>query len=328
MSDVVTRWLRRLVLWLNRPLKHITGSVDAWLLRREAIRTPPAIPDILEEVGSLDADGKPRRAPDEAGPIFVLGASWRCGTTLVQRMVVESKEVLVWGEPYARAAYVQRLSNLLRMFADAWPPDSFYFENRREEELHESWIACLYPSTGDLRPAHAAFFRRLFASPARTAGYSRWGLKEVRLDREHVAYLDWLFPDAKFVLLVRDPFEAYESYRRWAARGMGDVGRGWYAQWPQEPVFTPMAFGRHWSRRARGFYQMADRPDTLFLQFEDFTVRGTRLERLRAFLDIDVPGSALEASVGSTQGDPGEVGTVEEFLLRRQVEAVARELGY
>src|ERR671916_2027700 len=47
--------------------------------------------------------------PADVSPTFVLGAGWRTGSTLMQRMLNQTGELLVWGEPYSEGAIAQRL---------------------------------------------------------------------------------------------------------------------------------------------------------------------------------------------------------------------------
>ena len=83
-------------------------------------------------------------------------------------------------------------------------------------------------------------------------GFDRWGVKEVRWDVEMASYLRWLFPDARFVFLVRNPFDAYRSYRQWDWYDNWPF-HTWYDRWPSEPIDSPESFGSHWRRLAGGF---------------------------------------------------------------------------
>lgn len=87
----------------------------------------------------------------------------------------------------------------------------------------------------------------MFAWPALALAAERSGFKEVRKDTAHAQYLKWLFPEARFVFIYRDPLEAFRSN--------ACHGRSWYAAWPSQPVFTGTAFDRHSSRLVNSYLE-------------------------------------------------------------------------
>src|SRR6185312_1965624 len=111
--------------------------------------------------------------------------------------------------------------------------------------------------------AHQAYFARLFAEPARRNGAERWGIKEVRLDCDHAFYLRWLFPRARFLFLIRNPYFAWRSYAARAAKGWK-----WYHRWPDEPV-TVASFAAHWRRLAADFLENHHQVNGLIVRYED-----------------------------------------------------------
>ncbi len=287
---------------------------------RETVR---AIPSLAEAIRTLDERFGPWPAPPEARPVFVLSSGWRSGSTLLQRLVMSADGVLVWGEPYDRLWYVQRLAESLRALAGSWPPDRFFLDARERSGATDhsgEWVANLYPEVGDLKAAHRAFFDRLFAEPARARGYERWGVKEVRLTAGDAGYLEWLYPDAKILFLVRDPLAAYRSYR---------IFRPWYDRWPGAPVLTPGDFGRHWARLAGSFLERAGELEARLIRFEDLVGGKTDLAALSEYLGLELRPEVLEKPVtGRGNATLAEVPAVEYRLLRRAVGTVARELGY
>ncbi len=127
-------------------------------------------------------------------PIFVLAAGWRSGSTMLQRLLVGP--CFIWGEPFGHAGLIDSLAEPIRCFTAMWPEKHHFYRGQDGDKLARSFIANLYPAMEDLLRAHRGYFERLFAEPARRAGASRWGLKEVRLDVDHAVYLQWLFPRA------------------------------------------------------------------------------------------------------------------------------------
>lgn len=164
-------------------------------------------------------------------PIFILSAGWRSGSTLLQRLLMSSNEIIIWGEPYGHSGVIDYLSSSLKAITNNYPDTSWFINEMLDDKqpvssLSEKWIANLYPEIENLIAAHAAFFIQLFEIPVINRGVSRWGIKEVRLSIDHAIYLNWLFPRAKFIFLYRNPYHCYASYR----------GFYWYNQYPSDPI--------------------------------------------------------------------------------------------
>ena len=259
---------------------------------------------------------------DEEEPIFLLSAGWRSGSTLLQRLIMSDSRVLIWGEPYDECGMIQALANTTKPFRADWPPAEYYYDGRPPSELTSEWIANLFPALENFRSGHRALLDTMFSEPARRAGVPRWGIKEVRLGIEHGFYLRWLYPKARFVLLYRNPLDAYRSYARY--------GRSWYDTFPDKPVFTPTAFGQHWRRLMQGFVSDAKRLDALLVRYEDLIGDHPPIEEIEAHLGVQVNRLVLKDEVaGSDRSSrPVKVTRLEKWLLKRAVSPIAANLGY
>lgn len=260
----------------------------------------------------------PDPSPPDDDPLFLLAAGWRSGSTFLQRLTVGSGDRIVWGEPFQRSEIVQRMAEQLRPFVARWPAESLFLDDQGEAEIVDEFIAMLYPEADALRQAHRAYFDRLFAQPARERGFSHWGLKEVRLRTEHAAYLRWLYPRARFVFLVRNPYDAWLSYRPW---------RGWFWSWPDDMVNTPTQFGRHWRDSAEDFLRHHERVGGLLIRYEELHEPAT-IARLEQHVGHSLPPPERLARVGGARERDHRMPALEERLLRARVGEAAQQLGY
>lgn len=252
-------------------------------------------------------------------PVFLLSAGWRSGSTLLQRMVMANNPaVIIWGEPYDLAMPIQGLTDQLRPFSETWPRDSD-FAGPGGADFSNAWVANFYPPAESFRAAHLAYLEALFAAPAEALGRNRWGLKEVRLGADEVRYLRWLYPRARFVFLVRDPLNAYRSYRRKLS---------WYARWPSRMIATPYGFGAHWRRLSRDFLELQGEGIGLLLRYEQLGEDAT-VSRLSDYLGWPVPRPQEMAKIkGLGNKDEVRLGSIEAAILKRGAGRIAGEFGY
>ena len=273
----------------------------------------------LEKLCSINA------TVDHESPIFLFSTGWRTGSTFLQRLIISDSSLsdsgfLVWGEPYNVCGIIQHLAQTVIPFREDWPPSRYYYNATAPAQLKSEWIANLYPPVDDLWRGHRALFDSMFANPAKQAGASRWGIKEVRLGIEHAYYLRWLYPKARFLFLYRDPFASYRSY-------VG-FGRDCYYTWPDRPVFTPTEFGSLWRHLMEGFLSEADKVGGLLVRYEDITKGDELIRKIEDYLTIRIDRSLLNTKIGGSGDKKGEVGRLEMWLLRRAVSPIAQTVGY
>lgn len=311
------------------PAKNLAFLIEAFRGTRGArddhnrtIRSPISIQSGL---AALQARWPDLRSSNQSAPIFIFSAGWRSGSTFLQRWVMTNECVLLWGEPYSHNSVIQSLAAQLKAFTHSRPPDEFFADSHDlAGHLSQEWIANLYPPLTDFMKAHIGYLEKLFLEPALAYGKNRWGLKEVRLDIDHALYLKWLFPNAKFLFLCRDPYDAYGSYRKW---------RNLYRSWPNEPVFTATRFGAFWKELTTGFVANHDKVAGLLLRYEELRTPATR-SRLEDYLSLSLADPASLTRVAGT-GTPQRsqvhahwIPRLETLLLKRQVEPISLELGY
>lgn len=302
------------------------GTAQARAAHRQALLKKPRINSGIE---ALLAAQQGSDIEDNDAPIFLLSAGWRSGSTLMQRLLMSDRGVLIWGEPYDECGLIQSLAESVKAFRPDWPRADYYYDGTPISQLSGNWIANLFPSREDLRDGHRALFETLFARPAKAAGAARWGVKEVRLGADHCAYLRWLYPKARFLFLYRNPLDAYRSYCSY--------GRNWYDVYPDKPMFTPAAFGRHWRNLMEGFVRDADKLGALLVRYEDLIAGQAHLDEVEEYLGIRIDRSILKVKVRNSDNIKAgsqkdveriKVSWLEKWLLKRAVSPVAKQVGY
>lgn len=304
----------------------LEGPAQARAAHRQALLSNPRIASGIE---ALLAAHQPSNIDDDETPIFLFSAGWRSGSTLMQRLIMSDKSVLVWGEPYDECGLIQSMAESVKAFRPGWPRADYYYDGTPTSQLSGNWIANLFPSLENLRNGHRALFDTMFARPAKTAGASRWGIKEVRLGADHCVYLRWLYPKARFLFLYRNPLDAYRSYCGY--------GRNWYDVYPDKPVFTPTVFGRHWRTLMEGFLRDADKLGAKLVCYEDLITGQAHLDEVEQYLGIHIDRSILKHKVRNSNNTKVDarvdsagikVSRLEGWLLKRAVSPLAAQVGY
>ncbi len=253
-------------------------------------------------------------------PIFVLSAGWGSGSTLVQRLIISSKDALIWGEPLDITATIHRMSLTLTPYRADWPPEEHFLPERDPGILSREWIANLIPPTEDLHSSHQLFFTNWLGKNTEQSGYARWGLKEVRLTIDHARYLKWLYPDAKFVFVYRDLFRCYNSCRR---------RRDWYSVWPTHKATPIISFAHHWTHLVEGYINGYKDVDGFLLKYEDLVAEDYSLDEMKSYLELDyMDESLLTKNVGARSKYRHPLIYPEKIILNSIGGKIRGELGY
>lgn len=263
-----------------------------------------------------------------AKPVFVLSSSWRSGSTLLQRYVTASGEVLVWGET---GGALNALRDALGDWEQITAPSARRFPGgtggKGEEAFRAfvaapksdhagQWIANLTPPYADIAAELRAMLLKVYGTRASELGYPRFGIKETRCDLATARCLRTLFPDAKFVFLVRDPIAVMLSIKR----------RNWMGQAPGHA--TLHYYAEHWRLRSA---QFRDADFGISLRYEDFVSDAALRDKLMDYLEIDArpPADFAEHSkVDWTTRDRSELSRWERGLLRYWLRGEMQQWGY
>lgn len=249
-------------------------------------------------------------------PVFVLAAGWRSGSTLLQRLLCSSGEILIWGEPYGRAGLIPAMTRSAMTLRDDWPHAGHFSEDLTG--LQDKWIANLFPPPGAIKNSFFAQLDALLAQPAREAGFGRFGLKEVRLHGLDARFLNWIHPDARFVFLVRNPWDAWSSCK----------GTDWYLSWPDKKISSAAQYATHWRRVVESFLRWPGE-NAVLVRYEDLIHPAFDLEVIRAHCRLaSLDGSVLTRKIRGMKKPPEPLSMFEAQQIRATAGELAQICGY
>jgi len=240
----------------------------------------------------------PGGADDVRRAVFVLGFH-RGGTTFVQRLLNCHQQVMIWGE---NGGMVSRLRLMHRAFAqNSYPVDAGAFARFEDFATRsEPWVS---PIDGEgLLSQMAHFLESLYKADG---AHVVWGFKEVRHgNRQDIDFLRQLFPEARLVLLVRQPWDVLNSqvHVAWSPAQSVDINE-YVDSFTRDYLRTIAAFSgaaKRWPDKVwvYSYEALRDREDLLS---ELFSRIGISAEGI----DGDLIDRVRGARVGSSFGEGG-----------------------
>jgi hypothetical protein len=295
--------------------------MSVWL-NLEKVNLPSA-EELAKSVSLLEMcdSGNACSQQEEEAPIFVLSTGGRAGSTLLQRILITDPRLLLWGEPMGEMALVSRIAEMVSHLEQPQKLMTWKYQvDANSSELAQSWIATLYPSITYFRAALRSIFDQWLAKPARDRGFVRWGFKEVRLGATEAILLRWLYPNAKFVVTCRHPYDSYRSF----------VGNRWicYYRYPEMRVDTAAAFALQWNRLAMSWADLPANFPCFRMKYEDLVGGNVDFRKLESWLGIEIKEDlALSAPVGGSR-QRGRVTWYERKIIAHVAKAGMRAMGY
>jgi len=255
---------------------------------------------------------------DNITPVFIFSAGWGSGSTLLQRLVMSSQDILVWGEPLDHAFLIPKLGDFIACIDSEWPPDRFFNTEHRLDKLAGSWIANLTPPMSYLKSSHRSLFTTWLGDSAFERGASRWGIKEVRFTIDHARYLKWLFPKARFLFLYRNLYKSYLSIKN----------TGWYNSWPKYRMDNPIGFANHWKYLLNGFLQSYQEVDGLLIKYEDLISGKFNIDQIAEHIGVQsIDHGVMEKKIRA-RGHKQKLSMYEYLVLKNTGGHLLDELGY
>lgn len=245
-------------------------------------------------------------------PIFILGCSWRCGSTLLQRLLCSVEELMVWGENMAISSLMLEMCTRLRSREKASSSERAQFRR-----AGDAWIANMSPEVANAEALCRDWLLGFYLPATRKLGKLRWGFKEVRHDATIADFLTKLFPHGKVILLVRNPVDVLASLR----------SRAWY----RTATAGPAAAVDSWCRNVASFLEAQERH--VLVRYEDLITDGRKmlsgLETRLALRQGAIDPKPLDLVLRGWEATPPRLGAPEILALRRKhVFELAQRCGY
>lgn len=282
----------------------------------------PRVKDVEKAIDALDLTGEHPFQRDDESPIFVLATGWRSGSTLLQRILSTDPNVLLWGEPLGEMALLPGITTMLARLAEfpelreRCSPDNPAFAS-----LATSWIASLYPPGGSFREGLRSLITNWMGNAARKRGFTRWGFKEVRLGAPDAILLHWLYPNAKFILLTRNPYDCYLS--------LSDSG--WHHLYHSRPdirVDSAAALARHWNRLALSWSELPPEFPAYRIRYEDLLTGKVDFQELGSWLGIRIREEIAISKHISHTARRRHLGWCQRMIVAHETREGMRSLGY
>lgn len=287
--------------------------------KRNPAGVDPPIASAGDTRGAIDtllALEGPAMTPCDASPVFVLALGWGSGSTLIQRIVMTDPSLLVWGEPYGRMGLITSVTTAMSAVTDKWPRQRFVKE-LAGDELTQNFVANHYPPAADLLEGYRALMLRTYAEPAQRRGFDRWGLKEVRFSAGDATLLSILFPNARFIVVKRNPYDCYRSSQDMTTR------------WRYDAVIeNAEQYAALWSSLASTWIDPPADLAHVVVSYEDVVAGRYDFRALEQFTGLTLDESKALSVRAGQRGDRRELAERDRQTIRKLAGPAMKAMGY
>lgn len=166
---------------------------------------------------------------EQPKPLFILGTSYRCGSTLMQRLLNCASDPDTGEDESDRQCWI--LGEMLQNTVDACISNLDRYQNATVVEYkklqHEyfsqdpnSWTANFGPPPPEECAIYGRMFYDMIRPPPRFTNVKYYGAKRIFFHDGIIRGLKSMFSDAKFIILTRNLQDSYTSYAKQSWRGM------------------------------------------------------------------------------------------------------------
>lgn len=246
------------------------------------------------------------------GPTFVFGCSWRCGSTLLQRIINSSGKIFIWGE------HAGLISSCARAYDELITLQPL--ADRQAQSLairgEQAWVANLTPPLALLSDAFRGMLVSYYEPPTRAKGIERWGFKEVRYDANVAKFLLSLFPEGRVLFLVRHPVDVIAS----------NAANDWYSNIGGEEAVL-----EQWKRSCQSFADQEDER-VLCVRYEDLVSNpSSTLKDVAEHIELHqnfFSPSALKSKVRGAKNQPASVSPEKIEQIAYSLKDLLNRYGY
>lgn len=276
-------------------------------------------------------------------PTILLGVG-RSGTTLVQRILNSYNKTLIWGE---HAGFLNKTAESYELLLKNKSMDDYSFSQNntsdsginidfyKDPNRWQAWNNWF--SKKDIRSIYQESFTSIF-NPL-DLNDLQWGFKEIRYGNlKTLSYIADLFPQAKFIFVVRHPLNTIESQLNTFHQGESKYLS--IKRIIQLPIAIKIAL--QWSHDNKAYFDFSKKhpANTHLIKYEDFISGKEGIENLASFLNTHVSADqenilSLSEGRGSSYSENGNenerwkrLGAIPLLILKPLTKNTGSLFGY
>lgn len=246
--------------------------------------------------------------------VILSAATHRSGSTLVQRILNARPQTLIWGEHLGVLSQFHAIYQKVQTLSEKGKSSrQAYFQSG---ENPNQWLALMTPSPEFIENATISSVRTFLDQlyQQNKEGHDMIGFKEVRYGAKELTILQKCYPEAKLLLLVRNPLKAWESY----PKSWGEYSGA-------------LQFARQWNNNVNDYLAMSrSNPQAVFIQYEKLIAKETgtvgRLTELAQITKEELDGVLAQKIRGSVRKKT--ITPKQAAVIRRVCRRNMKLLGY
>lgn len=274
-----------------------------WGRWKPSMGTKPISQSIRQALSALDQHTTSKYARSNEEPTFVLSVGY--GTDANYFLNCIDPDVHIWRGSYDRIGVLDNLAQTIRGVTNSWPPKS------NDKPTHT-------PDVSSLCQATENYINTLFRRSKTFSETDAWGFSTHNSHSDHAFLLRWIYPKAKIVILMRNPFDAFKTYLQ--------SGELQYATWPSNPLNSAETFAAQWNSLTYSLFLAADELKAKIVRYEDIVRTDYDWSSIETYLEREIQRISPDAITINQQ-------TEKEYMSKRDqlqaiVARVAELVGY